>query len=79
MLKPVKPDPDKNILTAAEAMWYLGIRSYNTLKKHTLAGDIPAKQKPNRGWLYSKDALDEWIKGDQTIGKVIAKSLFGKH
>jgi len=54
---PKKPDPDKEILTPGEACWVIG-KSWNTVRKLIITGDIPAKRL-KRGFIFVKSDLIE--------------------
>jgi excisionase family DNA binding protein len=52
------------IMTTKEAAKYLGVHEI-TICKYAAQGEIPAV-RIGRVWRFDKNAIDEWLGGDQT-------------
>ncbi len=67
------PQPGKTVLTASEACGYMGL-CWNSLKKLTKSGDIRVR-KVGKRYLFTKEALDEFLNEESMITKTILRGL----
>jgi excisionase family DNA binding protein len=73
MVTPKKPDPDKTILSPAEACYVIGL-SWNTLRDLIRKGDIRAVRLKRR-YLIPKEAIDAFLNRDRDMARVMVRSM----
>ncbi|MBF0488455.1 MAG: helix-turn-helix domain-containing protein [Nitrospirae bacterium] len=70
---PIKPAPDKAVLTAAEACGYLGV-CWNTMKKLLNSGEVRAKRVGAR-YIFTRAFLEDYLNADRDRAMAILRSM----